>query len=151
MAAPDSVTMTNISGSYTMSKPLSDDAGPMLSLQGVGFLLRNAMKIGTLTLNVTHTRPDGVDTLATTAVPMGGFKGNTSERKLNGEVVPQKDFMFGECEITPSVKKVGEIEDEWLMEGWVEDVVFDEVVVNKKDGWKNHNVSLVPSFTLGVL
>ncbi|KAK3081134.1 hypothetical protein LTS18_009898 [Coniosporium uncinatum] len=49
--------------------------------------------------------------------------------------------MFGECEITPSVKKVGEIEDEWLREGWVEDVVFDEVVVNKKDGWKNHNCS----------
>lgn len=125
-----------------MSKPLSDDTDTILSLQGVGFLMRKAMKLGTLTLNVTHTKPDGVDTLSTTAVPTGGFKGTTSERKLNGEAVPQKDFLFGECEILPSVKKVDELEDEWLKEGWVEDVVFDEVVVNKKAGWKNHNVSV---------
>ncbi|KAF1983837.1 hypothetical protein K402DRAFT_465708 [Aulographum hederae CBS 113979] len=142
MAAPDSIGMQNITGSYTMNKDLSDDNESILSLQGVGFLMRKAMKIGTLTLNVTHTiDEDGNHTLATTAVPSGGFKGHTSARKLDGKQMQQKDFLFGECDVVPGVSKPSELEDEWLKEGWVEDLVFEETVENKKGGWKNHNCS----------
>lgn len=48
MSCPESVTMSDISGQYTINKSLSDDPEKALEIRGVGWALRKAQKVGKL-------------------------------------------------------------------------------------------------------
>lgn len=52
MAAPPTVTVSKLSGRFKMSKTQTDDFGPMLALQGMPWILRKAISLATVTLNV---------------------------------------------------------------------------------------------------
>ncbi|MCJ1242120.1 hypothetical protein MMC14_010127 [Varicellaria rhodocarpa] len=58
MAAPPSKTIKNLSGKWVMNKTLSDDVDPILKMQGVGWFLRNAIRLSTVTLDVSQYEED---------------------------------------------------------------------------------------------
>ncbi|KAG6818054.1 hypothetical protein H0H87_009209 [Tephrocybe sp. NHM501043] len=60
MAAPDSLNILDISGTYVMNKSISDNfTDEILRLQGVSWWKRKAISVGTVTLKIKHYKEDG--------------------------------------------------------------------------------------------
>lgn len=52
MAAPSNVDLNKLSGTWVMNKSLSDDTDAILAMQGVGWFLRRAIALATVTLHI---------------------------------------------------------------------------------------------------
>ncbi|KAF3360272.1 hypothetical protein VdG1_01232 [Verticillium dahliae VDG1] len=104
MAAPANITIKNLSGKWQMNKTLSDSPEPALALQGIGWMVRKAVGLATLTL---HTAT-------------GGVKGTTENRCLDLEFREHADWLFGSCRGQSDWRSPAEIEDEFLKKGWLE-------------------------------
>jgi len=142
MSAPESMTIQDISGSWTTSKTLSDDNDAILAAQGIGYLIRKGMQMCSFTLNMVHNSTASPPTLAVTAVPSGGyFKGATEMKTLDGKPVERKDFVLGSVAIKlEALTSTEELEDAYLRDGWVGEGGLSEIIVNEKAGWTNDGV-----------
>jgi len=96
MAAPSSVTPANISGVWCLDKKLSDDIDPVMSLQGVGWLIRKAMGNASLTLTVTHNTAASPPTLEIAQSATGMPSPPPDTRVLNWTAIARKTPLFGE-------------------------------------------------------
>ena len=96
MAAPPSVTIHSLSGTYTLNSKLSDPMDAVLKMQGVGWLVRQAAAYSTVTVNMKqYARPeDGVVCLDVDQVSTGGIR-STEERVLNWEWFEKNDRIWG--------------------------------------------------------
>ena len=96
MAAPPSVTVHNLTGTYTLNNKLSDPMDAVLKMQGVGWLVRQAAAYSTVTVNMKqYARPeDGVVCLDVDQVSTGGIR-STEERVLNWEWFEKNDRIWG--------------------------------------------------------
>lgn len=96
MAAPPSVTVHNLTGTYTLNNKLSDPMDAVLKMQGVGWLVRQAASYSTVTVNMKqYARPeDGVVCLDVDQVSTGGIR-STEERVLNWEWFEKNDRIWG--------------------------------------------------------
>nr|KMM65927.1 LOW QUALITY PROTEIN: hypothetical protein CPAG_02268 [Coccidioides posadasii RMSCC 3488] len=58
MAAPAEITIQDLNGRFCMDKTVSNDADPILSLQGISWLTRKAIGIATITLHIKEYKDD---------------------------------------------------------------------------------------------
>ncbi|KAJ5996662.1 hypothetical protein N7499_007020 [Penicillium canescens] len=102
MAAPMTVTIQNLNGSWTLDKGLSNEADPMLKLLGVPWVLRKAFSAVTLHVHISeYTTTDPMTRKALVNIELvqsaigGGLAGTTEKRTLNWQVNHHKDYIFG--------------------------------------------------------
>lgn len=101
MAAPADITIKNLNGEWTMDKSVSNDADPVLTLQGVGWVTRKAISYATITLKV-HQYPDSenanVNHVDIDQILTGGVKGTSESRITDWTSRPHSDHIFGNVE-----------------------------------------------------
>lgn len=93
MAAPPTITIHNLAGTFDMNKSKSDQTalGPTLRMQGLPWLIRQAAIYSSVQVKLEHfTDEHGVEHLDQTQISTGGFR-QVENRLLNGE--------WGEAEI----------------------------------------------------
>ncbi|CRK33349.1 hypothetical protein BN1708_001037 [Verticillium longisporum] len=129
MAAPANITIKNLSGKWQMNKTLSDSPEPALALQGIGWMVRKAVGLATLTLHVKQyegapkppsTATDPVTHIDIDQTATGGVKGTKENRCLDLEFREHADWLFGSCRGQSDWRSPAEIEDEFLKKGWLE-------------------------------
>jgi len=137
-STPAEINMKNLNASFTMNKSLSDSAGPMLKMQGVGWAIRTAAEYSTVTLNMKqHTNDAGFSQLDQEQVATGGIT-STEERTLTGEVTEKDNKLWGKVKgyskfgdfasLKNSHPDIAEKEEEWLREDWDEETLSGNVV-----------------------
>ncbi|KAJ5168158.1 uncharacterized protein N7482_003752 [Penicillium canariense] len=98
MAAPADITVKNLSGQWVMDATLSDPADPILSLQGMSWVLRKALPYATVTLHV-HEYADSenpqVYHIDVEQVITGGITGSKEARTLDWQGRDHVDKIFG--------------------------------------------------------
>ncbi|KAJ7596885.1 hypothetical protein C8J56DRAFT_918572 [Mycena floridula] len=126
MAVPPEFTILNISGTFTMNKTLSDfdKADTILSLQGVGWFKRQAIRRATVTLMIKHYKDDaGVEHIDIDQTLTGGIPGTREERQLDGQMRNKDDSLFGPVCANSSRLKPNDIEEDYLKNGWTTDTL----------------------------
>ncbi|RAL01081.1 uncharacterized protein BO80DRAFT_406802 [Aspergillus ibericus CBS 121593] len=98
MAAPADITLKNLNGEWVMDKTLSNPTEPILELQGMGWLMRKALSVATVTLSI-HEYPDPADPtvlhIDIDQTVTGGIKGTTEKRISDSEPREHQDHIFG--------------------------------------------------------
>lgn len=98
MATPTNKTIKNLNGSWTMDKSLSSPTENIFKLQGLGWVLRKAIGVATITLHI-HAYPDTEDSkilhVNIDQTVTGGLKGTTEIRVTDGKERDHKDHIFG--------------------------------------------------------
>jgi hypothetical protein len=125
MAAPESVTLQNLSGRWTLNKSQSSDFASVLELQGVNKLIRTAASAASV--HVTITQPDEQHISIKQSVTAGRIPGTTEEYVLDWEWRENDDSFYGkvrgrsrwvdlEQAMATGIVEVGEGQSQWL---WV--------------------------------
>jgi len=84
MAVPQSVTTKDMSGTYTLNKTQSDSSQAVLKMQGIGWVVRQAVQYSTITqIMKQYTDEKGVVHLDQESISTGGIK-NTEDREIMG-------------------------------------------------------------------
>ncbi|KAF2281189.1 uncharacterized protein EI97DRAFT_389624 [Westerdykella ornata] len=158
MAAPPSKTMKSFDGKWQMNKTLGDNPDPVLSLQGIGWILRKTIGSATITQHIkTSTTPSGATHIQIDQTLTAGLKGTSESRELDWTYRPHSDWLFGDVKGRSrwsSLSKVveeaattgkGEAADleadaKFLVEGWLPESAEGENVVesfveNEAAGW----------------
>jgi len=129
MAAPVDLTILNTSGRFIMNKTLSSPTDPILALQGVGWLKRTAISLGTVTLHVKHYKDDdGVEHIDIDQTITGGIPGTSEERTLTWQERENEDHVFGSVIGKSRRVKVDVLAIDFLKEGWTPDTIEHGVV-----------------------
>ncbi|KFY81291.1 hypothetical protein V500_11552 [Pseudogymnoascus sp. VKM F-4518 (FW-2643)] len=103
MAAPPDVTLENLNGIWTLDKSMSSDTNPVLALQGVNWVIRKAVAIATVTLDITEYQEPNPGTLKPVVrieivqSNSSGLPGTTEKRVLDWSENLQEDHLFGKC------------------------------------------------------
>lgn len=145
MAAPVSKNIHNLNGKWQMNKSLSGDFGAVLSLQGVGFIMRKTIGAASITLHTTQLEAppsepsqDAIDDAAKTQnvthinidqTITGGIKGTTELRCVDNRRREHTDWLFGHVSGRtlfykgPDAKAAiaKDFPDPFLLEGWPDD------------------------------
>jgi len=132
MAVPESMTVLDISGRYTLNRTLSDDTNKILTLQGVPWWKRIIINRATITLDVKHYKDDGgIEHIDIDQTLTGGLKGTTEQRTLDGVQREHKDDIFGSILGRSRRVPVEELKEEWLKAGWTEGTLAHPII----DAW----------------
>lgn len=112
------------------NKSLSSNVEPGLALQGMGWVLRKAVSMATLTLNVKQytappSPPAEPSNPAATHVEIeqtgtGGVKGTSEKRCLDNTFREHTDYLFGHVKGQTRWMTPQDIDDEFLNSGWLE-------------------------------
>jgi len=144
MAAPEDASIKNLNGVYTMNKTESDPTDPILQLQGVGWIIRKAIGLMTVTLIIRQsTDEDGTERITITQPGAAGIKGTEEKR----EIPPNKDdkvwndhtdHIFGYVKGYSQWRTLSELSDtdedeKFLKEGWIEAPQYLESYVESQD------------------
>lgn len=135
MAAPPTVSTANLTGTYTLNSKLSDSTDPVLKMQGVGWLVRQAASYSTITVKMAQyaRAEDGVVCLDVDQVSTGGIR-STEERVLNWEWFEKNDRIWGKVRGKARIIKLSELEaDDYLKSGWAQDCVEGDVIEMQVD------------------
>ncbi|KAI9811380.1 MAG: hypothetical protein M1827_005540 [Pycnora praestabilis] len=123
MAAPSSVTLKNLDGQYVMNKTLSDDIDKILTMQGVGWFLRRAISLATITLTIKeYTDDDKFTHIDVDQVATGGVGGTTEKRTLDWTFREKSDRIFGKVKGKSRWIKLDDVDDKFLKEGWLDEI-----------------------------
>ena len=150
MAVPPSMTILDITGTFTMvgtilflslylqiiekatqNKTLSDDTEGILALQGVPWWKRKAIGLATLTLAINHYKDDaGVEHIDIDQTLTGGIPGTKEIRILTWTERSTEDPIFGHIIGKSRRIKINseELEGPFLKEGWTDDTITHGVV-----------------------
>jgi len=129
MAAPDSCTTLDLSGKFVMNKTMSDPSDRILQLQGVGWFMRNAIAMATITLSVKHTKDDGgVEHIDIDQTITGGIPGTSEDRTLDWAERHKKDGLFGFIVSKTRRLPVADIVEPYLKGEWLPDTVRDGAI-----------------------
>jgi len=95
MAVPPSVTIKDMSGVYVLNTKLSDSIQTLLKMQGVGFLVRQAVQYSTITVTMKQYRDqDAIVHLDQKQVSTGGIT-NEDSRVLHGQLEEKNNRIWG--------------------------------------------------------
>ncbi|KII93794.1 hypothetical protein PLICRDRAFT_405412 [Plicaturopsis crispa FD-325 SS-3] len=123
MAAPANITTLDFSGKWFMNKTLGDSTDEILTQQGVGWLKRKAISMGSLTLAIKHYKDEnGVEHIDVDQTLTGGIPGTSEIRVLTWEPREHEDHIFGPVVGKSRRVKLDEVETEFLKKGWLPDV-----------------------------
>jgi len=144
-AAPESVTIHDLTGTWTMNKTLSDPTDPILQLQGIGWIIRKAIGMMTVALVIKEYKDDdGVTHIDIEQPGAAGIKGTTELRQLDGSWREHEDHIFGAVKGTTKWIKISDLKDDdadeaYLKKGWSAetegDEAIDSYVESIKNGW----------------
>ncbi|KAK1221594.1 hypothetical protein PQX77_015607 [Marasmius sp. AFHP31] len=146
MAVPADFRTLDISGRFIMNKTLSDTPSidNILSAQGVSWMLRKSIGLGTVTLGISHyhtpspspssSAEEHID--ITETLNPGNIKGTPDRRVLVWDQrVDTDDWIFGPVggrtrRLAPTDADIGLVDDdvEWMKSGWTEDTVRDGII-----------------------
>lgn len=135
----------DISGKWTLSRTLSDDPEEMMLLQNLGYFLRKAAKLGSMTLIYKHNHSDEPPTLALTILPPGGLGKESRVRFLDGRKEVETHYIFGKNYF---VWDMGRRTDErldpyFLEEDWIGDELVREDIFEGNDKFITYGVSML--------
>lgn len=100
MACPPTVTIHNMTGTYTLSKQQSDSSQAVLKMQGIGWLVRQAVQYSTITLHMKHYTDDaGLSHLDQESVSTGNVS-SVENREMNGEWGEAENKIWGKVKGT---------------------------------------------------
>ncbi|MCJ1265475.1 hypothetical protein MMC22_005353 [Lobaria immixta] len=124
MAAPPEITINDLSGTWVM--------------QGVGWFMRKAIALSTITLSIKQYVDDGgVTHIDIEQTATGGIK-TTELRTLDWQVRDHEDRVFGKVDAQARWVKLADVDDDaFLKTGW-DDLEGEHVqgyVESKTNGW----------------
>ncbi|KAH0096033.1 hypothetical protein KCU66_g16273, partial [Aureobasidium melanogenum] len=120
MAVPDSVSLRNLSGTYYLNKSLSDSTDATLQMQGIGWIVRQAVKLSNVTLHVKQFVDDkGLMHIDNEQITTGNIR-NLEERIIDYQWREKDDRIFGKVNGRSRYVKLDEIETDYLKQGWDE-------------------------------
>ena len=94
MAAPASVTIKNLNGTFIMNKKASDPTTPMLKMQKIPWIVQQAANYSTVTVKLKqYTDADGKDHLDQEQLSTGVTQ--TEERLVDGEWGEREVLFWG--------------------------------------------------------
>ncbi|KAJ7900183.1 hypothetical protein B0H14DRAFT_2672629 [Mycena olivaceomarginata] len=129
MALPEGFDIRNISGKFTMNKPMSGDTDTILKLQGIGYLKRLAIRNATVTLDIKHYKDEaGVEKIDINQTLTGGIPGTREERTLSWTERHTNDSLFGYVVGKSRRCQVSELDEEFLKQNWTADTIEHGVV-----------------------
>ncbi|KAI5210623.1 hypothetical protein E4T39_00170 [Aureobasidium subglaciale] len=153
MAVPDTVNLRNLSGTYNLhgtytednqNKSLSDSSDAALKMQGIGWVVRQAVKYSNITLHVKQfVDENGLEHIDNEQVTTGNIR-NTEERVVDYEWHEKDDKVFGKVSGRSRFVKLNEVQNDYLKQGWDEQFlaqadneVFQTIVdsVGKNPNW----------------
>lgn len=128
MSVPPDFTILNITGKFAMNKSLTNmnDTDTILSLQGVGWLKRQAIRYGTITLTINHYKSeDNEEKIDIDQTFAGSFPGTSENRTLVWKEKENEDHVFGSVIAKSRRVKPEELAElpEYLKTGWTEDTM----------------------------
>ncbi|KAI9445315.1 hypothetical protein H4582DRAFT_1806344 [Lactarius indigo] len=122
MAAPPDLTTLDLSGTWVMNKTLSDDTDEILRLQGVGWWMRSAIALATVTLYIKHYKDENdVEHIEIDQRLTGGVPGTFENRTLDWTPREHNDHLFGPVVGKSRRVKLDELDNEYLRKGWLQD------------------------------
>ena len=84
MAVPQRVTTKDMTGTYTLNKTLSDSSQAVLKMQGIGWVVRQAVQYSNITqIMKQYTDEKGVVHVDQEAISTGGIR-NVEDREILG-------------------------------------------------------------------
>ncbi|KAF2436499.1 hypothetical protein EJ08DRAFT_602467, partial [Tothia fuscella] len=134
MAAPAEKTIHDLNGTWTMNKQLSDQTDPILQLQGIGWIIRKAIGMMTVTLVTKQYKDDeGVVHIDIEQPGAAGIKGTTELRQLDGTWREHEDHVFGAVKGHTKWIKIADLKDNdadeaYLKKGWAQETLDDEAI-----------------------
>ncbi|KAJ5287935.1 hypothetical protein N7478_003621 [Penicillium angulare] len=162
MAAPLSKDVTNLTGTWRLNRKLSDDPEGLLALQGVPWITRKALRLASLSLQMTQSvsmsdassdgTSDGTNTSSDDdgfvtmlhvrqTVSPGSFNSDSS-CPVNGQEQKLSLPIFGDIKMSLRYMNTSGIKDEVIRQqyedGCPTKTVIDEDAVNLKMGWTAH-------------
>ena len=162
MAVPPQITVSNLSGIYTLNSTLSDNSQQTLKMQSVSWLVRQAVQYSSIettlkqyTTTPTSMSPDSgipgpdglVHHLDQYQLSTGGIR-NFEDRVMDWQTTVKPNKIWGEVRgrsryiALPAI----ETDDPWLKEGWDDScsgegkVVVEGYVEGVKEGWSAHQI-----------
>ncbi|KAG8629659.1 hypothetical protein KVT40_003524 [Elsinoe batatas] len=145
MAVPAGTSIRQLGtlpGSFEFNKKLSDSDDKMLDLQGIGWIMRQAIKHSGVTLNI-HSKTDdkGVFHLDIEQIASGGYK-NWEYRPMDWEVQQKEDGAYGQIKLKSRFVDASEIGNGFLKNGFSGEVIntYSESVGLKGDQWQADQV-----------
>jgi hypothetical protein len=124
------------------NKTVSDPFDPLLQLQGMGWMMRKAISLATVTQYISSYEKDGITEIDIKQFVTGGIPASPEHRKLDWEKREHDDKIFGKVNGQSRFVSVANVEEggtedkEWLAEGWDEDGEKVESWVIGETGWK---------------
>ncbi|KAH7124651.1 hypothetical protein EDB81DRAFT_911693 [Dactylonectria macrodidyma] len=127
MAAPTEKTSKNLSGKWVMNNDLSDSPEPVLQLQGIGYLIRKAVVLASITLELkqydAQPTPPSTETGHVTHIDtqqmVPGLKPTQEKRCLDNEFRDNNDWLFGIVKTRARWVRLEDIDDEFLKKDWL--------------------------------
>jgi len=133
-----------------MNKTLSDDTDPILQLQGIGWIIRKAIGLMTVALNIKEYKDDeGVYHIDVEQPGAAGIKGTTELRTIDGAKRDHEDHVFGHVIGSTKWIKVADLNDSdadeaFLKKDWDAETAAGELVnsyvESTKNGWTARQV-----------
>ncbi|KAJ7169740.1 hypothetical protein C8R46DRAFT_896663 [Mycena filopes] len=129
MSVPADFTILDLSGKFTLNKSKSGETDKILALQGVSWIKRTAISVGTLTLAVKHYKDDaGIENVDIDQTLTGGIPGTSEKRLLSWTERPNEDHLFGAVIGKSRRCKVHELDEDFLKTGWTADTLEHGVI-----------------------
>lgn len=107
-----------------------DKTDKILGLQGVGWFMRKAISLGTVSLSIKHYRVDSeeepgkkIEKIDISQTITGGIPGTTENRTLVWKEKENYDHLFGSVIGKSRRVKADDLDEEWLKEGWTDDTL----------------------------
>jgi hypothetical protein len=101
---------------------LSDDTDAILKAQGVGWFLRRAIGLASITLAIKHYKDDaGVEHIDIDQTLTGGVPGTTERRTLWWQEKEHEDAIFGSVIGKSRRIKAEDLKEEYLTKDWTAD------------------------------
>lgn len=121
MYLPPPTTSTPQLTSHAQNKALSDELDPVLVLQGVGWILRKAIGLATVTLHIKQYTDDaGITHVDIDQTATGGIKGTSESRQCDWIPREHEDYLFGKVQGKTRWITASEIGDDYQKEGFLE-------------------------------
>ncbi|KAF2674340.1 hypothetical protein BT63DRAFT_419635 [Microthyrium microscopicum] len=151
MAAPEKRTIKDLNGKWTMNKTQSDPVDPILQLQGIGWIIRKAIGMMTVTLIVKqYTDEEGIEHIDIVQPGAAGIKGTEEKRSIpQGDEklwTDHEDHVFGHVKGYTQWRKLSDLGDDedntFVKDGWIDatETFIDGTVESQGNGWTARQV-----------